>query len=134
MSINKRRYNYFHRIENQFKKLMMTSHNGHKMITKAHMNSSLPNQTERYSDEKDIKEFWRCHLKKMAGMKFCYNWPDGFGKPFPTYRHFLTPLQQMTFENIVTKEEIAQDQQFLLLPKLYSIILILLIKICHIFA
>ena len=25
---------------------------------------------------------------------------------FPTYRRFLSPLQQMTFENIVAKEEI----------------------------
>ena len=38
---------------------------------------------------------------------------------------FLTSLQQTTFENIVTIEEIAHDEQFLLLPlcfQLYSII------------
>ena len=32
-----------------------------------------------------------------------------------TYRHFLTPLQQMPFENIVAKGEIAHNEQFLLL-------------------
>ena len=44
---------------------------------------------------------------------------------FPTYRRFLMPLQQMTFENIVTKEEIAHNEQFRLLPhcfQLYSVI------------
>ena len=29
----------------------------------------------------------------------------------------MTPLQQMTFENIVTNEEITQNEQFLLLPQ-----------------
>ena len=33
-----------------------------------------------------------------------------------TYRRFLRPLQQMTFKNIVAKEEIAHNEQFLLLP------------------
>ena len=31
-------------------------------------------------------------------------------KPFPTYRRFLTPLQQTTFENIGAKGEIAHDK------------------------
>ena len=34
--------------------------------------------------------------------------------PFPTYRHLLTPLPQMTFENIVAKGDIAQNDKFLL--------------------
>ena len=33
---------------------------------------------------------------------------------FPSYRRFLRPLQQITFENFVTKEEIVQNEQFLL--------------------
>ena len=33
--------------------------------------------------------------------------PDWY--PFPSYRHFLMPLQLTTFENIVTKGEIAQN-------------------------
>ena len=36
------------------------------------------------------------------------------------HRRFLTPLQQTTFENIVTKEEIAQNEQFLLLPQCFQ--------------
>ena len=39
-------------------------------------------------------------------------------KPFPSYRRFLTPLQ--LFENIVTKEEIAQNTMFPLLVIGYS--------------
>ena len=37
--------------------------------------------------------------------------------PFPTYRYFITPLQQTTFENIVTKVEIVRNEQFNLLPE-----------------
>ena len=33
--------------------------------------------------------------------------------PFLTYRCFLIPLLQTTFENTVTKGEIAQNKQFL---------------------
>ena len=29
--------------------------------------------------------------------------PHDCVNPFPTYRRFLTPLQQMTFENIMSK-------------------------------
>ena len=53
------------------------------------------------------------------------NWKFGniFGtnivKPFPTYRRMLANLQQTTFENILTKEEIAQNEQFLLLPQCF---------------
>ena len=42
------------------------------------------------------------------------------------------PLQQTTFENIVTKEEIARNEHFLLFPQcfqLYSIIKLLIIEI-----
>ena len=38
----------------------------------------------------------------------------------PKYRRFLTPLQQTTFENIVTKEEIAHNEQFLLLHNIFN--------------
>ena len=34
--------------------------------------------------------------------------------PFPSYRSMLGPLQQTTFEKIVTKGKIAHDEQFLL--------------------
>ena len=34
-----------------------------------------------------------------------------------TYRRFLTALQQTTFENIVTKGEIAQNKQFPLISQ-----------------
>ena len=39
----------------------------------------------------------------------------------PTYRRIMTLLQQMTFENIVTKGEIAQNEQFLLLPQSFRL-------------
>ena len=45
---------------------------------------------------------------------------------FPSCRRLLTPLQQTTFENIVTKVEIAQTEQFLLLSQcvqLFSVII-----------
>ena len=32
-----------------------------------------------------------------------------FNSPFPTYKRFLTPLQQTAFENIVAKVEIAHN-------------------------
>ena len=47
------------------------------------------------------------------------------------------PLQQTSFENTVTKGEIAQNEQFLLWPKyfqLYLIIMLLFIEIFPIFA
>ena len=50
---------------------------------------------------------------------------------FSSHRCCLTPLQQTTFENLLAKEEIVHDEQFLLLPKcflLYSIIGLLFIE------
>ena len=41
--------------------------------------------------------------------------------PFPTYRRTLAHLQQTTFENIVTKAEIAQNKQFFLLTKCFQL-------------
>ena len=41
--------------------------------------------------------------------------------PFPTYRHFLTPLQQKTFENIVVKGKITHDEQFPHLPQCFQL-------------
>ena len=38
-----------------------------------------------------------------------------FACPFHTYRRFLTSQRQTTFENVITKEEIAHTKQFLLL-------------------
>ena len=55
--------------------------------------------------------------------------------PFPTRRHVLTPLQQTTFETIVRKGEIAQNEEFLLLPHsfwLYFIIYLSFLAIFHI--
>ena len=37
--------------------------------------------------------------------------------PFNMQVHFDTPVQQVAFDKIVEKEEIAQDDQFLLLPQ-----------------
>ena len=36
------------------------------------------------------------------------------------------PLQQTTFENIVAKREIAQNEQFLLLPQCYQLCLVII--------
>ena len=47
-----------------------------------------------------------------------------FVYPFSSYRCFMTPLHQSTFENIVTKEEIDHDEQFLLLPQYFQLFLI----------
>ena len=47
-------------------------------------------------------------------------------KHFATCRHILMHPKHMAFGNIVAKEEIVRDEQFLLLPqcfKLYSIII-----------
>ena len=44
-----------------------------------------------------------------------------FSKPFPTLRCILPHLQQMTFENIMTKGEIAQNKQFFLLPQCFQL-------------
>ena len=54
--------------------------------------------------------------------------------PFPIYRRFLTPVQQTTFENIGTKVEIAQNEQFLLLQQcfqLFSVIIPSFIESFH---
>ena len=56
---------------------------------------------------------------------------------FPTYRRFLTSLQQMTFENIVTKGAIVHNEQFPLLSPMCStfcsIVVLSFIKSSHIF-
>ena len=44
-----------------------------------------------------------------------------------TYRHFLMPLQQMTFKIMVTKEEIAQYEQLLHLPQCFQLHLIIML-------
>ena len=57
--------------------------------------------------------------------------------PFLTYRHLLMPLQQTTFENIVTIVEIAQNEQLLLLPQcfqLFSVITPIFIELFRDFA
>ena len=41
--------------------------------------------------------------------------------PFPTYRHFLTTLQQTAFEIIVACGEIVYNDQFLLLPQWFQL-------------
>ena len=40
---------------------------------------------------------------------------------FPTCRHILTHHQQTAFENILAKEEIAHNEQFLLLPQFLQV-------------
>ena len=57
--------------------------------------------------------------------------------PFPKYRRFSTPMQQTTFEYILTKEEIADNEQFPLLPQYFQLYLLILhsfIGIFHILA
>ena len=54
-----------------------------------------------------------------------------------SYRRFLTPLQQTTFENIVAKVEIAHKEQFNPLPQYFQLnlkIILSLIDSFHIFA
>ena len=53
----------------------------------------------------------------------CYNLQilNHVFNPFP---HIDTALQQTAFENIVTKEEIAQNQQFLLLLQCFPLLVI----------
>ena len=58
----------------------------------------------------------------LSDFSFSHN-----GCNFPAYRCFQTSLQQTTFENIVTKGEIAHDVRFLILPQcfqLYSIVVL----------
>ena len=58
------------------------------------------------------------HLQEMKWnikIQFCQ-----YGPVFPTYKHFLMPLQQMTFENIVAKIEIAHNEEFLLLLNVFN--------------
>ena len=45
--------------------------------------------------------------------------------PFPSYRRFLTALQQFSFENTVTKVEIAQNEQYIILAKCFQLFLII---------
>ena len=54
--------------------------------------------------------------------------------PFLTYRRFLTPQQQNTFENTVVNGEIAHTEQFLHLAKcfqLYSMIYFVMYAVNH---
>ena len=60
--------------------------------------------------------------------KRCASWSEtilvskpcsSFSRSFPTYILILTHLQLTIFENIVTKGEIAQNEQFLLLPQCF---------------
>ena len=53
-------------------------------------------------------------FRKSADSKNCYVRKMGLINPF---LHFLTPLQQTTFENTDAKAEIAHDAQFPLLPQ-----------------
>ena len=45
----------------------------------------------------------------------------------------MTHLQQTTFENIATKEEIARDEQFLLLPQCFQLYLLFILSFIVIF-
>ena len=52
---------------------------------------------------------------------------------FPTYRRMLTHLQKTTFENNMTKGEIAQNKQFFLLPQRFlAVIITSFLEIFHI--
>ena len=45
----------------------------------------------------------------------------------------MTPLQQLTFESSVTKGEIAQNEQILLVPQRFHLVLIINISFMEIF-
>ena len=64
---------------------------------------------------------WICTCTKV--LKVTFLWCDLHLTPFPTYNHFVTPLQQTTFEDILTKGEVAQYEQFLLLPQCFHLFL-----------
>ena len=52
---------------------------------------------------------------------------------FPSYRHILTHLYQTTYENIVTKGEMAQYDQFLILPQCFQLFFVIIPVIIDIF-
>ena len=56
-----------------------------------------------------------------------------FLEPFTPKIHILTHLQQTAFENIVGKEEIAHNEQFLLFPQCFLLNQIILSQFVHIF-
>ena len=64
-------------------------------------------------------ELLKCQIETVLYRGSIYIFREGF-KTFPTYKHFLVPLQETTFENIVVKGEIAHDEQFFLLPTMFS--------------
>ena len=51
----------------------------------------------------------------------------------PTNKRLLTPRQQTTFKIIVTKGEIAHNEQFLHLPQLFQLYSIIILSILDIF-
>ena len=58
----------------------------------------------------------------LITLRKCIGWSSFtlvYISPFPLWRRILTPLQQTTFENVVTKGEIAQNKQFRLLTTLF---------------
>ena len=59
------------------------------------------------------RAFTICH--KNMGLHVTKKTPE----PLPSNGRFLMPLKQMTFENIVAKEEMAHDEQFLLFPQCF---------------
>ena len=52
--------------------------------------------------------------------------------PFSPSRHFLMPLQQMTFENTVAKGKIVQNKQFLLSPQCFQLYSITILSVSYI--
>ena len=54
--------------------------------------------------------------ENLEVLQVCISFNCQIHWPFPTYRRILTHLQLTTFENVVTTGEIAQYEQFLLLP------------------
>ena len=57
----------------------------------------------------------------MIELKFCWKWCLN---PFPHIEAFWPLCSRQVFENIVTKEEIAQNEQFLLLPQCFPLLVI----------
>ena len=75
---------------------------------------SLGPLTERSRAENGDKDLDRSLVEstKQQSMQEMVGLEAFIFTPFPTYRQVITALQQTNFENIMTKEEIAHDEQF----------------------
>ena len=72
-----------------------------------------------------LKTLWQWEkLLTMYNFSFCPNVFNLILNPFPHIDAFWRLCSRQLFENIVTKEEIAQNLQFLLLPQCFPLLVI----------